>query len=68
MLALLLVDQAWQHLFQADPARFVSAVHQEVGDVPLIGGYTLGQITRPRAEGYVRVYNQMLMVVVIGEK
>jgi hypothetical protein len=68
MLGMILVDQAWQYLFQAEPARFVNEVRQELGDIPLVGGYTLGQIIRPRAEGYVRVYNQMILVVVIGEK
>jgi hypothetical protein len=68
LLALALIDQAWQYLFQADATRLISAIKAEIGEVPLLGAYTLGQVCRPQREGYVRVYNQNLLVIVFGER
>ncbi len=68
MLAIALIDQAWQYLFQADATRLISAIKAETGEVPLLGAYTLGQVCRPQLEGYVRVYNQNLLVIVFGER
>ncbi len=68
LLAVALIDQAWQYLFQSDAMRLISAIKAETGDVPLLGAYTLGQVCRQRSEGYVRVYNQNLLVIVFGER
>ena len=67
LLALILVDQAWQYLFQSESSRFINAVKSEIGEIPLIGGYTLGQVYRPEGESLVRAYNQNLLVVIFGE-
>ena len=68
VLALVLVDVAWQMLFEAQPGADVAAVHEALGpDVPLIGGYTLGQIV-PGAEGQPPQFlNQHMVVVAFGE-
>jgi len=68
VLALVLVDVAWQMLFEAQPGADVAAVHEVLGpDVPLIGGYTLGQIV-PGAEGQTPQFlNQHMVVVAFGE-
>ncbi|HVP20783.1 MAG TPA: FIST N-terminal domain-containing protein [Anaerolineaceae bacterium] len=68
LMAVILVDQAWQYLFQSDSNKLIAAIKAEVGEIPLIGAYTLGQISRQRLEGYVRVYNQNLLVAVFGER
>ena len=67
LLVMVLVDQAWQYLFQSDSTRLISAVKAETGEIPLLGAYTLGQVYRNQEVGLVRAYNQKLMVVVFGE-
>jgi hypothetical protein len=67
VLTLVLADQAWQHIFQSEPTRLISTIKAETGDIPLVGGYTLGQVCRQEAQGIVRAYNQNLLVVVFGE-
>ena len=67
VLALALADQAWQYIFQSEPARLISTIKAETGDIPLLGGYTLGQVIRQDLQGIVRAYNQNLLVVVFGE-
>lgn len=68
-LALVLVDAAWQMLLQAQPGAEVSALREELGDLPLIGGYTLGQIVPPgEGAGGSRFLNQHLLVILFGEE
>lgn len=46
-LAILLVDAAWQRLFDLQPGGEIRAVQEIIGpDVPVAGGYTFGQIAR----------------------
>jgi len=66
-LAVLLVDASWQALLDLDPQAEVNAVHQVVGaDVPVIGGYTYGQIVP--SGGEPRVLNQHILVLLFGVK
>lgn len=66
-LALVLVDLAWQMLFEAQPSAEITAVQEAIGaEVPIAGGYTLGQIV-PGGEGTPQFLNQHLVVVVFGE-
>ncbi len=66
-LALVLVDLAWQMLFEAQPGGEVAAVQEVLGaEVPIAGGYTLGQIV-PTEEGTPQFLNQHMLVVVFGE-
>ncbi len=67
LLALILVDQAWQTLLETRPGRLTTVLREELGDVPLIGAYTLGQVTRPAGDELVRFYNQAILTAVIGE-
>jgi hypothetical protein len=62
--ALLLADVAWQMLLKAEPGSEVTAVQEILGpNVPIAGGYTLGQIV-PGAQGAPpRFLNQHLLVV-----
>jgi hypothetical protein len=68
LMAMVLVDQAWQYLFQSDSDKLIAAIKTEVGDIPLVGAYTLGQVSRQRLDGYVRVYHQKLLVGGFGER
>ncbi len=66
-LALMLVDLAWGMLFEAQPGGEVAAVQEALGaEVPIAGGYTLGQIV-PGGEGTPQFLNQHMLVVVFGE-
>jgi hypothetical protein len=62
--ALVLADVAWQMLLKAEPGSEVTAIQEILGpDVPIAGGYTLGQIV-PGTEGSPpRFLNQHLVVV-----
>jgi hypothetical protein len=67
VLALVLADIAWQMLFEAQQGADVAAVQAALGaDVPVVGGYTLGQIL-PRADTPPQFLNQHMLVVVFGE-
>lgn len=67
VLAIVLADIAWKMLFESQPGADAAAVQSVLGpDVPLAGGYTLGQIV-PGGEGVPQFLNQHLAVLVIGE-
>ena len=67
VLALVLADIAWQMLFEAQPGGDISAVQAALGvDVPVAGGYTLGQIV-PGGAGTPQFLNQHVAVMVFGE-
>ncbi len=67
VLALVLADVAWQMLFEAQVGADVAAVQAALGaNIPLAGGYTLGQII-PRKEASPQFLNQHMVVVVFGE-
>jgi hypothetical protein len=68
--ALVLADVAWQLLLQAHPGEEITAVQEVLGnDVPVAGGYSLGQIVPPeQAKGRAQFLNQHIVVVVFGEK
>lgn len=67
-LAVLLVDAAWQTLLDLEPQAEVEAVRQVIGaDVPIVGGYTFGQIA-PSPPGGLRVLNQHILVLLFGVK
>ncbi len=67
-LALLLVDTAWQMLMEACPGEEVKAVQNVLGkDIPLIGGYTYGQIAPPPCSNEANLLNQHLLLILFGE-
>jgi len=67
--ALILVDTAWQMLMQAQPGKEIQAVREIIGtDVPIAGGYTLGQILPPHgSSARSQFLNQHIVVAVFGE-
>jgi hypothetical protein len=67
--ALVLVDIAWQMLLKSNPGSEIAAVQDILGaDVPIVGGYTLGQIVPGGEASAPRFLNQHIVVVVIGEE
>lgn len=65
VLALVLVDVAWQMLLRAHPGVEVNAVQEILGEqVPIIGGYTLGQVA---GGGAPKFLNQHIQVIVFAE-
>ena len=69
VMALVLVDSAWQMLLQAQPDRIIQAVQDVLGaDVPIAGGYTLGQILPPDSKiTRPRFMNQHIVVSLFSE-
>ena len=66
--AFILVDIAWEMLLKSHPGAEINAVQDILGkDVPLAGGYTLGQIVRGKETGTPQLLNQHIIVVAFGE-
>ena len=67
-LALLLVDEAWRMLMESCPGEEVKAVQKILGkDVPVIGGYTFGQIAPLPGGTGTELLNQHLLLILFGE-
>ena len=65
--ALVLVDIAWQMLLKANPGAEIAAVQNILGpNIPIAGGYTLGQIVRGDETG-PSFLNQHILVILFGE-
>jgi hypothetical protein len=67
--ALVLVDVAWQMLMQAQPGKEIQAIQEVLGpDIPIAGGYTLGQIVPPHGNNTrSRFLNQHIVVALFSE-
>ena len=62
--ALVLVDIAWEMLLKSHPGSEIAAVQDILGkDVPLVGGYTLGQIAPGKEHAPPQLLNQHLVVI-----
>jgi len=67
-LVLVLVDIAWQMLFESQPGTELNPIREVLGpDVPILGGYTLGQIIPGADSATPQFLNQHMSVIVIGE-
>jgi hypothetical protein len=66
-LAVLLVDAAWEMLLELEPECEVNAVREILGkDIPILGGYTLGQIASVASPDAPDLYNQHIAVLLFG--
>jgi len=66
--ALVLVDLAWEMLLKSHPGVEIFAVRDILGaDVPLAGGYTLGQIVPGKISPMPQLLNQHIVVIAFGE-
>ena len=68
-LAVLLVDAAWGLMLELKPGGEVKAVREILGDdIPLLGGYTYGQIAHLQPNGPAQLLNQHIVVLLFGSK
>jgi hypothetical protein len=67
LLALILVDLAWHYIFEAHQGQLTAEIQAALGPIPMVGAYTLGQVYRPQPESPLRLENQWLQVVILGE-
>ena len=67
LMAVLLVDIAWQYLFESRSGEFVEAVLDELGGIPLVGAYTLGQASSQKMDEKPVLQNQHIQVILLGE-
>jgi len=66
-LALIFADAAWQTLLEAHPGSEIQAVRAVLGaEVPIIGGYTYGQIYQAKTGAPVELLNQHIQVILLG--
>jgi hypothetical protein len=66
--ALVLADVAWEMLLKSHPAAEINAVQDILGkEVPIAGGYTLGQVVPGRESLPPQLLNQHIVVIVFGE-
>src|SRR5512138_886401 len=66
--ALVLVDISWQLLLKSNPGSEIAAVQDILGEeVPIAGGYTLGQIVRHKESRLSQLLNQHIVVVAFAE-
>lgn len=67
--ALVLVDIAWQMLLKATPGAEITAIQDIIGEqVPIAGGYTLGQIVPGKETSNPGFLNQHIVVILFGEE
>jgi len=65
--ALVLVDIAWEMLLKSHPGAEIAAVQDILGkDVPIAGGYTLGQIVPGKETATPQLLNQHIVVIVFA--
>jgi hypothetical protein len=66
--ALVLVDIAWQMLLKATPGAEIAAIQEIIGEqVPIAGGYTLGQVVPGNETDPPGFLNQHIVVILFGE-
>jgi hypothetical protein len=66
--ALILVDVAWEMLLKSNPGSEIAAVQDILGeDVPIAGGYTLGQIVPGKDSKTPQLLNQHIVVIAFAE-
>jgi hypothetical protein len=65
-LALVLADVSWSMLMKSRPGADIAAVRSVIGDVPLAGGYVLGQLAHTPEGGETQLLNQHIQVVLLG--
>lgn len=66
--ALAFVDLAWEMLLKSHPGTEVNAMREILGaDVPIAGGYSLGQVVPGKNSPTPQLLNQHIVVVAFGE-
>ena len=66
--ALVLVDIAWEMLLKSHPGAEIAAVQDILGkDVPIAGGYTIGQIVPGKESTPPQLLNQHIVVIAFAD-
>jgi hypothetical protein len=66
--ALVLVDLAWEMLLKSHPGSEIYAVQEILGkDIPIAGGYTLGQVVPGKDSNRPQLLNQHIVVIAFAE-
>jgi len=66
--ALTFVDIAWEMLLKSHPGAEIAAMREILGaEVPIAGGYSLGQIVPGKSSPAPQLLNQHMVVVLFGE-
>ncbi len=66
--ALILADLAWEMLLKSHPGAEITAIQEILGkEVPIAGGYTLGQVVSGKESNAPQLLNQHIVVAVFGE-
>lgn len=66
--ALVLVDLAWEMLLKSHPGSEITAVQEILGkEIPIAGGYTLGQIVPGKDSNSPQLLNQHIVVIAFAE-
>lgn len=69
VMAFLLVDIAWEMLLKSHPGAEIAAVQDILGrDVPIAGGYSLGQFVPARDALAPQLLNQHMIVIAFGAR
>ncbi len=67
-LAILLVDTSWEIILEGQPGAEIQAVQSVLGnDIPIIGGYTLGQISTASTASHPELLNSHIVVLLLSE-
>lgn len=67
LLALAMIDAAWQTLFGPQTTQVFNTVQSALGGLPLIGAYTFGQIIRTDPFMPIQSLNQHIEILILGE-
>jgi len=66
-LAVVFVDLAWRYLFETTSANYLQEIQSTLTNIPLIGAYTMGQISLSNSDSPSGLVNQYIRVVLFGE-
>ncbi|RPJ49793.1 MAG: hypothetical protein EHM21_06295 [Chloroflexi bacterium] len=67
LLAVALIDASWQLLLEARQNHLSTVLKSALGEIPLVGAYTFGQLVRPALDKPPVLHNQNLEVLVFAE-
>jgi hypothetical protein len=68
LIALALVDLAWLQLFSVRSGQIMAAIQDTLGSIPVVGGYSIGQIARPAINHAPMIYNQSVTILILASQ
>ena len=67
LVAIAFIDLSWRYLFNNNLAPVFAAMKEILGNIPILGAYTHGQIFRFSQSVAPLVHNQNIQISLIGE-